>query len=297
MRKIFALILSMLMILTLAACGGGDLPEVDILTNEEIDAALAQFDEGVAAAGSSAVESAAESGSGSASETTESSAGAGGQDSRKPEEGSQGASGPLAQNEDVAGLPSESSSRADPNSLRPEENLGGLDGETASVIGSVISPFLVSDDVIRAGIEANGNPPDPRPEEYVCTLSISCKTAINTGVNLLPGFAHLPSGGWILKPTQVSFKAGETVFEVFARTVVEKGIHMEYSGVGGLQYVEGIDNLYEFDGGRWSGWMYCVNGWYPNFGCGQYPVDRGDVIEWNYTCDLGKDLGQDWMAG
>ena len=43
------------------------------------------------------------------------------------------------------------------------------------------------------------------------------------------------------------------------------------------------DSLYEFDGGRWSGWMYCVNDWYPNYGCGQYAVKNGDVIEWNYT--------------
>ena len=42
--------------------------------------------------------------------------------------------------------------------------------------------------------------------------------------------------------------------------------------------------------------MYCVNDWYPNYGCGQYVVKNGDVIKWNYTCDLGKDLGQDWMG-
>lgn len=55
-------------------------------------------------------------------------------------------------------------------------------------------------------------------------------------------------------------------------------------------YVDGINNLYEFDGGRWSGWMYCVNDWYPNYGCGVYYVKPGEVIEWNYTCDLGCDL-------
>ena len=55
-------------------------------------------------------------------------------------------------------------------------------------------------------------------------------------------------------------------------------------------YVDGINNLFEFDGGRWSGWMYCVNKWYPNYGCGIYYVKPGDVIEWNYTCDLGLDL-------
>ena len=56
-------------------------------------------------------------------------------------------------------------------------------------------------------------------------------------------------------------------------------------------YVEGINNLYEFDVGSLSGWMYNVNGWYPNYGCSRYQVKDGDVVEWRYTCDLGYDLG------
>ena len=46
--------------------------------------------------------------------------------------------------------------------------------------------------------------------------------------------------------------------------------------------------------------MYCVNDWYPNYGCGVYFVKAGEVIEWNYTCDLGLDLdagmegAEDW---
>ena len=66
---------------------------------------------------------------------------------------------------------------------------------------------------------------------------------------------------------------------------------MEYTGSGSNIYIEGINNLYEFDGGRNSGWMYSVNGWYPNYGCGTYKVKENDVIKWNYTCDLGNDLG------
>lgn len=43
--------------------------------------------------------------------------------------------------------------------------------------------------------------------------------------------------------------------------------------------------------GSLSGWMYNVNGWYPNYGCSRYQVKDGDVVEWRYTCDLGYDLG------
>lgn len=42
-------------------------------------------------------------------------------------------------------------------------------------------------------------------------------------------------------------------------------------------YIQGIHNLYEFDVGSGSGWMYSVNDWYPNYGCSCYTVQPGDV--------------------
>lgn len=57
-------------------------------------------------------------------------------------------------------------------------------------------------------------------------------------------------------------------------------------------YIEGIHNLYEFDVGELSGWMYSVNDWFPNYGCSRYQLQDGDVVEWVYTCDLGEDVGR-----
>ena len=59
-------------------------------------------------------------------------------------------------------------------------------------------------------------------------------------------------------------------------------------------YVSGINNLYEFDCGKDSGWMYCVNGWYPNYGCSKYTLEDGDTVEWRYTCNLGRDVGDQY---
>ena len=53
--------------------------------------------------------------------------------------------------------------------------------------------------------------------------------------------------------------------------------------------IEGIGNLYEFDCGELSGWMYTVNGQAPNYGCSQYQLEDGDVVEWIYSCDMGRD--------
>ena len=62
-------------------------------------------------------------------------------------------------------------------------------------------------------------------------------------------------------------------------------------------YIEGIYNLYEFDVGDGSGWMYKVNDWFPNYGCSRYQLQNGDVIEWVYTCDLGDDVGGGYATG
>lgn len=129
------------------------------------------------------------------------------------------------------------------------------------------------------------------------TLTIRCDTAVAKGMNTESKWAGIvPSSGVILPVTEFEIDSGETVFSVMSRASSQYKFQMEYSGTNGAQYIEGINNLYEFDGGRWSGWMYCVNGWYPNYGCGQYALKDGDVIEWHYTCDLGKDLGQEWLG-
>lgn len=134
-----------------------------------------------------------------------------------------------------------------------------------------------------------------------CTISISCASILEH-MDLCDAEKRelVPEDGWILKPVQASFASGESVFDVLQRVCREKKIHMEFSEspVYETVYIEGIANLYEFDAGNLSGWMYAVNGWFPNYGCSSYQMQDGDVITWVYTCDLGSDVGAgDWTEG
>ena len=148
--------------------------------------------------------------------------------------------------------------------------------------------------------EGKPMPVEPEDQEinngktYTCTFSIECSTILNNLEDLEPGKREMvPADGVILKATTVTFYEGESVYDVLQRVCREKGIHMEasWTPVYNSAYVEGIHNLYEFDCGSLSGWMYRVNGWYPNYGCSRYQLAQGDVVEWRYTCDLGKDVG------
>ena len=90
----------------------------------------------------------------------------------------------------------------------------------------------------------------------------------------------------------MTFYEGESVFNVLLREMKRNKIHMEYvnTPIYNSAYIEGINNLYEFDCGELSGWIYKVNGKKPDYGCSRYPLSDGDRIEFVYTCSLGNDV-------
>ena len=84
----------------------------------------------------------------------------------------------------------------------------------------------------------------------------------------------------------------DTVFSILKRVCRENNIHLEasYTPLYNSAYIEGIGNIYEFDCGSLSGWMYSVNGVFADCSSSEYPVNDKDVIKWVYTCDLGRDV-------
>ncbi len=133
-----------------------------------------------------------------------------------------------------------------------------------------------------------------KKEPETCYLSISCKTILNNMDKLKEGKEVLvPANGFLLGRTAVSFYPGESVYDILKRVTTEKRIHMDsrFTPMYNSAYIEGIGNLYELDCGSGSGWMYCVNGWFPNYGVSRYVPKSGDEIQLIYTCDLGRDIG------
>ena len=148
-------------------------------------------------------------------------------------------------------------------------------------------------------------PTEPQPTQPAydgyCTITIRCDTILDNWDDLDPSKAgYVPGSGVILKTTKVGFNKGETVFDVLKRTCKKKGIQLEYSWTPMYDsyYIEGIHHLYEFDCGSESGWMYKVNGWFPNYGCSAYELQGDEKIVWSYTCKgLGTDVGASRMNG
>ena len=127
-----------------------------------------------------------------------------------------------------------------------------------------------------------------------CKMFISCASVLDHMDKLSASTKMvIPEDGIILDMTEVKVKNDSSVFDVLQKAARENKIHLEYNYTPAYKtyYIEGIGNLYQFDAGNLSGWMYSVNDEFPGVGCSGYKVKDGDVIRFIYTCNFGKDVG------
>ncbi len=137
---------------------------------------------------------------------------------------------------------------------------------------------------------------DIKQDSKTVTMTIECKTILKNKEKLDKSLEkYVPDNGFILKDTKFVLNNDDTAFDILDRVTRYKKIQMEYYGADlnryGTVYIEGINYLYEYSCGELSGWVYSVNGQYPQCGCSQYKLKDGDHIVWSYTCDLGRDVG------
>lgn len=231
------------------------------------------------------------------------------QDEAKTEETSKGntntgETGKETSDKDTAGKDVSGSENSTQDGTQQEDNKTTSDSDSSngssSGGGSAAGGNGSSGGSTTGGSSSGGSASQPEPpagKELTCTISISCSTILSNMDKCEESKKEwVPDNGVILSATTVTFTEGESVYDVLQRVCRDSGIQMDASWSGKYgsaysAYVEGIANLYEFDVGSGSGWMYKVNGWFPNYGCSGYTLSQGDVICWVYTCNLGDDVG------
>lgn len=143
-------------------------------------------------------------------------------------------------------------------------------------VGAVLAVKIQTpEEYYRRNIDAVG------PDSLTVTMSVSCETIKD----------ELDGGYIIIPETEIVLLEGDTVFTILERVLAYNKIPFDYNGASGAVYVKGIADIYEMDYGEMSGWMFMVNGEFPDTGCGSYEPSDGDVIEWLYTLDIGHDIG------
>lgn len=276
-KRVLAALLSALLLLSLTACGGHNStdsqPDKDSPT-------VQQTDEQKQAANKQDKTKAEETGKGNTNT---------------------GETGKETSDKDTAGKDVSGSENSTKDDTRQEGNktTSGSDSSNggSSGGGSAAGGSESSGGSTTGGSSSGGSASQPEPpasKDLTCTISISCSTILsNMDQCKEPKKEYVPDNGVILSTTTVTFTEGESVFDVLQRVCCDNGIQMEASRSPKYNsaYVEGIANLYEFDVGEGSGWMYKVNGWFPNYGCSGYTLSQGDAICWVYTCNRGDDVG------
>lgn len=121
--------------------------------------------------------------------------------------------------------------------------------------------------------------PEPDPETITVTVSVLCTLAVGNP-NLNPGVT-VPSDGVMVSGLSLELTPGQTAFDALQQT----GLALDYSGSPSRKnvYLKGIGGLYERDCGPSSGWVFSVNGAYPNTSCSKVALSDGDVVSFQFT--------------
>ena len=118
-------------------------------------------------------------------------------------------------------------------------------------------------------------------EKYITTtLSIRCDSVAGQK-------EHIPDDGIIIDFASIILKEGSSAYDQIIQAAKDYKIHTDIQA----GYVKGIGNIYEFDFGDLSGWMFKINGKFAGVSCSDYILTDNDYIEWIYSLELGKDLG------
>lgn len=102
-----------------------------------------------------------------------------------------------------------------------------------------------------------------------------------------------PQGKTYLAKTSYTMAENSTVYDLLKQT----GLELTTTNYGSGVYVKAIEGLGEFDQGARSGWMYRVNGTFPEISCDACILADGDYVEWLYTRELGGDIGGGTSSG
>ena len=142
------------------------------------------------------------------------------------------------------------------------------------------------------------------PEEYYsqsgggtmrAVVSADCGAILGRDGEAAPGVTF-PEDGSVIPRSDVMLPEGATAFDALIAAAREQRVLVDYTGSGFGVYVRGIGGVYEFSFGELSGWMYRVNGDFPEKSASEYTLHEGDVVEFLYTADLGRDIGNTYSA-
>lgn len=125
--------------------------------------------------------------------------------------------------------------------------------------------------------------------EINCSITIECKSILNNMDDLKKGHeSYVPKNGVMLDNYKTTLKSKSTVYDLLKKACNDKGITYTAKDTMYSVYIVGINNIDEKDCGKDSGWMYSVNGSFPNVSVDSKKLKDGDKVVFTYTCSYKK---------
>ena len=123
-------------------------------------------------------------------------------------------------------------------------------------------------------------------EEITVFLTVDCHTAVEWGLlEKEPTYqSTIPQNG-ILFSGAVTVREGDSALTAIKKAL--KSEHLAYKITPSSGYISSVGGLSERQCGATSGWMYRVNGVFPNLSSKYYTLQEGDKLELLYTCQKG----------
>ncbi len=146
------------------------------------------------------------------------------------------------------------------------------------------------------------------PDEYYAqnstgTMRVSvcadCSAALDEMDSIDPSVNPaeiIPEDGEVIRVCEVTLPPGASAFDALIAAAREQRVRVDYSGGVWGAYIRGIGGIYEFGFGELSGWMYRVNGEYPEVSASDYILEEGDSVEFVFTTNLGGDIGNSYTG-
>ena len=126
----------------------------------------------------------------------------------------------------------------------------------------------------------------------VCKITVEDNTTSGSGGNReqrITAYIKVfdPKGQTYLSRTSYIVERGITAYKLLEITGLDIEVTRSAYGI----YINSIEGLAEFDEGSESGWMFRVNGKFPEHSISSYKLSDGDYLEIVYTRNMGKDVG------
>lgn len=159
---------------------------------------------------------------------------------------------------------------------------------SATLADSQISPAINSSSAQQqstSSVQTTTFTSSTAQDDSLITVSVfcSCKNAVNYGIRDKKDFSEfIPEDGVIFSAT-VTVPKDSTAMDAIKTAALENNVEIKET----RGYIRGIGGLFEKDCGGASGWMYSVNGTFPNMSSDKYKLINNDSIELHYTVKSG----------